>query len=332
MRALRFERFGPPDVLTLRSVPDPVARPGESAVVAVKATSINPSDVKNVAGAMHGTLLPRTPGRDFSGVVIDGPEAWRGVPVWGTGGEIGFTVDGAHAERLLVPLAALVRKPARLSHDDAACVGVNFVTAWLGMVEYGAVQPGEWVAVIGVAGGVGGAAAQIAHAAGARVIGVARTPVPDDAPAAGCLDAFVAAHGAADGPPDGPDIAAEIRAHTGGEGAALVYDTVGGTTMTPVALAAAARRGRVIAVSATTGRTVPIDLIDLYRNETRLIGADSRKLGMTESARILAALTPYFDTGAYRPLPIAQRYALADGAAAYRAVAAGVRGRVVLWP
>ena len=324
MRALRFERFGPPDVLTLRSVPDPVARAGATAVVAVKATSVNPSDVKNVAGAMHGTLLPRTPGRDFSGVVIDGPEAWRGVPVWGTGGEIGFTVDGAHAERLLVPLDALVRKPARLSHDDAACVGVNFVTAWLGMVEYGAVQPGEWVAVIGVGGGVGGAAAQIARAAGARVIGIARAPLPDDTPAAACLDAFV--------PADTPDLAAAIREAADGDGAALVFDTVGGTTTTPVALAAAARRGRVVAVSATTGRTVPLDLIDFYRNETRLIGADSRKLDMVASARILAALVPHFDAGAFRPLPIAQRYALADGAAAYRAVAAGVRGRVVLWP
>jgi NADPH:quinone reductase-like Zn-dependent oxidoreductase len=324
MQALRFDHFGPPDVLRLDSIAAPRAEPGRTAVVAIKATSVNPSDVKNVAGAMKDTLLPRTPGRDFSGVVVDGPDDWLGVPVWGTGGDIGFTLDGAHAELLLLPVAALARKPARLSHDDAACVGVNFVTAWLGAVEYGGVGPDDRVAVIGVGGGVGGAVAQIARHAGARVIGLARTPLDPQTPAASCLHGFIRL--------DEPELEDRLRAMCGGEGPSLIYDTVGGPATTSLALACVARRGRVIAISASSGRAVTFDLIDFYRNETRLIGADSRKLDLVESSRLLTAMAPYFESGAYRPLPIARRYGLADGPAAYRAVAEGVHGRVVLWP
>ncbi|MEV5988848.1 alcohol dehydrogenase catalytic domain-containing protein [Streptomyces sp. NPDC052051] len=78
MRALRFDRFGDPHVLSLTECPDPTAQHG-NAVIAVKAASVNASDVKNVAGRMEGTLLPRIPGRDFSGVVIDGPLTGPGL-------------------------------------------------------------------------------------------------------------------------------------------------------------------------------------------------------------------------------------------------------------
>ncbi len=128
MLALRFDRFGDPDVLTVTELPDPVPAAAE-AVIQVRAASVNPSDVKNVGGAMQGTVLPRVPGRDFAGVVIDGPPDWRGVPVWGTGGDVGFTRDGSHAELMSLPVDALVRMPSRLSFDEASAVGVNFVVA-----------------------------------------------------------------------------------------------------------------------------------------------------------------------------------------------------------
>src|ERR1700722_5477643 len=109
MRALRFFEFGEPSKLSLMDLPDPRAEP-TTAVVRVVAASVNPSDVKNVAGQMEGTVLPRVPGRDFAGVVEDGPSPWIGAEVWGTGGEIGFSADGTHAERIAWPVAALVRK------------------------------------------------------------------------------------------------------------------------------------------------------------------------------------------------------------------------------
>src|SRR6202042_3914537 len=111
MRALRFDVFGTPSVLHLADVADPIASDG-FAVIRVTAASINPSDVKNVAGAMEGTTLPRTPGRDFAGIVERGPASWVGREVFGTGGDLGFTVDGSHAERLVLPGTAPTPKPA----------------------------------------------------------------------------------------------------------------------------------------------------------------------------------------------------------------------------
>jgi hypothetical protein len=125
MRAIRFKAFGDPSVLELAEVAAPTV--GETmALVRVMAASINPSDVKNVAGAMKQTTLPRIPGRDFAGVVEAGPADWIGAAVWGTGGDTGFTRDGTHAEMIAVPVASLRRKPKILSFDQAASVEVNY--------------------------------------------------------------------------------------------------------------------------------------------------------------------------------------------------------------
>ncbi|MGI4984128.1 MAG: alcohol dehydrogenase catalytic domain-containing protein, partial [Janthinobacterium lividum] len=120
MKALRFDRHGAPDVLFTADVPAPVAS-ADTAIVKVLAASINPSDVKNVAGRMTQTTLPRTPGRDYSGIVVDGPAEWLGAEVWGSG-DTGFTQDGSHAALMAVPVASLRRKPATLSHEEAASI------------------------------------------------------------------------------------------------------------------------------------------------------------------------------------------------------------------
>jgi NADPH:quinone reductase-like Zn-dependent oxidoreductase len=97
MRAIRFEAFGDPSVLMAVEAPTPIADE-KTAVVRIMAASINPSDVKNVAGAMSQTTLPRVPGRDFAGVVEAGPSEWISAEVWGRGGDTGFTCNGTHAE------------------------------------------------------------------------------------------------------------------------------------------------------------------------------------------------------------------------------------------
>jgi NADPH:quinone reductase len=323
MRALRFNHFGDPTVLRIMDVPDPVGSPRD-AVIRVEAASVNPSDVKNVAGAMEGTVLPRIPGRDFAGVVTSGPPEWQGVPVWGTGGDIGFTRDGSHAELMSVPAAALVRKPERLSFEEASAVGVNFVVGWLGAVETAQLAAGETIAIFGISGGVGGAVAQIARALGATVIGVGRRPPGPDTPAAAIIDDFITFDPAA-------DVGAEIKQLTRGRGVDVVYDAVGGVT-TPAALASLAHRGRLVIVSAVNTRAVSIDLIDLYHNETRIFGSDSRKLDVVDSARLLQRISPYFESGEFRPLPVAASYPLDEAIAAYQAVADHIAGRVVIHP
>jgi NADPH:quinone reductase len=324
MRALRFDHFGSPDVLRLAEMPDPMTGGGD-AVVAVRSSSVNPSDLKNVAGQFGQTTLPRTPGRDFAGVVVDGPGDWLGVEVWGTGGDVGFTRDGPHAEKLIVPAAALTRKPERLSFEQASAVGVDFIIGWLGVVEAAALAKGETIAVFGVSGGVGGAVAQIAAAVGGQVIGLDRVRPADGTPAASVIKDFVPSGGSPQ------DVGSEIKRLTGGKGADVVYDTVGGVT-TPAALAALARKGRLVVISAVGTQTVEINLVDLYRNETRVFGCNSGNYDVVESGARLKRLAPFFESGQFRPLPTVDRYSLEDGMDAYLAVENHVRGRVVICP
>ena len=251
MRAMRFEAFGDPSVLNLAEVPAPTIDKKAAALVRVMAASINPSDVKNVAGAMKQTTLPRIPGRDFAGVVDAGPAEWIGAEVWGTGGDVGFTRDGTHAELLAVPTAGLRRKPSTLSFDEAASVGVNYMAAWCG-IEAASLKAGEMVLLVGAGGGVGGAAAQIARRLGARVVGADNRMPRPDAPIQAIAEKLIIG---------AKDLPAEVRAATGGKGADVVLDLVGGV-MFPSALKSLALRGRLVEIAATGKREVSFDLVD----------------------------------------------------------------------
>ena len=321
MRALQFTEFGGPEKLQVVTLPDPKPL-GDQAVIRIMAASVNPSDVKNVAGQMEHTILPRVPGRDFSGIVEHGPADWIGAQVWGTGGEIGFTEDGTHAELIAFPVGALVRKPAALNHAEASAIGVNFIIGWLGLVEYGAPTPGETVAIIGIGGGVGGAVAQIAKARGCSVIGVDRQAPAAASPASQIIESFIRST---------DNIADAVRHITGGRGADVVFDTVGGV-MFEAALSTLAQRGRLIEISSTGRRRVEFDLIEFYHHEARIIGADSRKLDAHASADIFRQLAPGFDDGHYKAPIIAEVHPLEQGQHAYSSVQKGTHGRVVITP
>jgi NADPH2:quinone reductase len=320
MQAIRFEAFGDSSVLRVVEVAPPTADE-DTALVRVMAASINPSDAKNVAGAMKQTTLPRIPGRDFAGVVEAGPAEWIGAEVWGTGGDTGFTRDGTHAELIAVPVASLRRKPETLSFDEAASVGVNYMAAWCG-IEAAGLKAGETVLLIGAGGGVGSAAAQIARRLGARVIGADRHVPHPDAPIHVIAETLII---------DAKDLPAEVRAATGGKGADVVFDLVGGV-MFRSAADCLALRGRLVEIAATGQREVTFDLADFYHNESRLFGVDTLKRDLTASAEVLDALTPGFISGDYHAAPIAETCGLGEAQAAYRKVAAGAVGRIVLRP
>src|SRR6185437_8256105 len=120
--------------------------------------------------------FPRTPGRDYAGVVIDGPAGTVGREVFGSSGDLGIRRDGTHATHLAVEADAVVEKPTGISWEEAAGIGVPFVTAMEGFRRGGIPKPGETVLVMGVNGKVGQAAVQIASWQGARAIGVVRKP------------------------------------------------------------------------------------------------------------------------------------------------------------
>ena len=127
MRAVQIEQFGDPSTLQIYGVPQPYPQPGE-VLVQIRAASINPSDVHNVQGTLH-TVLPRIPGRDFAGVVVEGDPALVGMEVWGTGGDLGLTRNGTHAEYIVLPKEAVQPKPKPLTMEQAASIGVTYLTA-----------------------------------------------------------------------------------------------------------------------------------------------------------------------------------------------------------
>jgi NADPH:quinone reductase len=320
MRAVRFEAFGDPSVLKVVEAPAPAVNEG-TALVRVIAASINPSDVKNVAGAMKQTTLPRTPGRDYAGVVEAGPAEWIGAEVWGTGGDAGATRDGTHAELISVPVTSLRRKPDNLSFDQAASVGVNYLAAWCGL-EAAGLRAAETVLLIGAGGGVGGGAAKIARRLGARVIGADNRQPRPDAPVLAIAETMIIG---------AKDLSAEVRAATGGKGADVVFDMVGGI-MFRSAVNSLAFSGRLVEISATGQREVSFDLVDFYHNESRLFGVDTMRRDLTASAKVLEALTPGFAAGDYHSAPIAGMFGLDKVEDAYGKVAAGAAGRIVLRP
>jgi NADPH2:quinone reductase len=293
-----------------------------TAVIAVMAAGINPSDVKNVAGRFDRTTLPRTPGRDYSGVVVDGPGEWKGALVWGSGGDVGFTRDGTHAELLAVPVASLCRKPPTLSHEQAAAMGVSFVTAWCGVVEYGALRAGETLVVTGGRGCVGGAAVQLGARIGARVIAVERSPPPPGVSPGFAAERVFAGDG---------DVASAVRALTGGRGADMVFDTVGGPLF-DASLAMLAPRGRLCVIASVGQPRVMFHLVDFYHNESQLFGVDSLARDLVASGRVLGAVGPGFEDGSLRALPVHSAVPLAEATGAYRRVLEGVQGRILLLP
>lgn len=320
MRVIEFRRFGEPTELEVVERSD--CKPTNStAVVRVVAASINPSDVKNVAGRMEQTTLPRVPGRDYSGVVVEGPEEWIGVEVWGTGGDVGFTRDGTHAQFLSVPRSSLVRKPKCLTHEQAASIGVTFVTAWCAVKEYAKIQPGEIIAVIGSRGGVGRAATQIAKYFGAYVIGVNRL---NGAASRDEIDMEDLILDAAD-----PEVVSLLRILQGGRGADVVLNTAG-TQMFETGLRMLERRGRHVEISAGVERRVSFDLTDFYHNESQLFGVDTLKRDLVDSACILRELSEAFEAGALKPHADIQKFPHERAREAYEHVRRGRGGRAVL--
>ena len=164
MRAVVMHETGGPDVLQLEDVDPP--EPGEGEVlIRVHAASVNPIDWKMRRGG-PGRPLPAVLGIDASGNV----EASR-AEGFGEGDEVFGRASGAYAELATAPAAQIARKPAELSHEQAAAIPVAGMTAWQGLFDHGGLERGQTALIAGAAGGVGHFAVQFAHVAGARVIG-----------------------------------------------------------------------------------------------------------------------------------------------------------------
>lgn len=319
MKAIRIEKFG--DVKNLRPVDLPEPVPGaDEVIVRVRAAAINPSDVKNAEGKMPNTILPRVPGRDFAGTIAAGPVSYIGMDVWGTGGDIGFTRDGTHAERIAIPVEAVIPKPSNLSFEEAAAAGLPFLTAHEGVVQRAKLSAGETLLVTGAQGAVGSAAMQLAAALGCRIISVGRRPV-DEATAG--MAGFLGHVNTSE-----EDLVEAVRRITDGKGVDVVFDAVGGPIFEP-ALQTLSMEGRYAVITSAGERRVSFDLLDFYHHRLTLLGVDSMALGVIQSSKRLKEMSPLFESGRLHPSPVARRGTLAQAAELYEQVGLGKAGKCV---
>ena len=301
---------------------DPPEHNAGEALVRVRSAGVNPSDVKAALGLMPQAVFPRTPGRDYAGVVVEGPSHWIGKEIWGSGGDVGITRDGSHAGWLVLPEAALREKPKRLSFEEAGSIGVPFITAYEGFRRSGLPQAGQTVAVMGANGKVGQAAVQLAAQSGASVIAVQRGDAPSDQRVKGVhyVDASLG------------KVAETIRELSGGKGANIVFNTVGSPYFEAANLAMA--KGATQIFIATIERPVPFDIFTFYRGMHTYVGIDTLALDCIHTNALMQAMHDGFEAGSLQPFQVTPDavFGLDQALRVYKEVLGGAKRRIVFNP
>ena len=319
MKALQFSKTGDLAALQVVDVPTPTPT-ADQVLVQVKAAGLNPSDVKNVLGRFPYTTLPRIPGRDFAGVVVEGPKALIGQKVWGTGKDLGFNRDGSHAEYLTLPASGVAHQPEALSFVQAASMGVPYTTAWDALQRSGVVA-GTRLLVIGANGAVGSATLGLAKVLGAQVLAAVRRPEQARVLREQGYEVIVLEQPEA--------LAGEVNAVFAG-GADVIFDTTG--HWLPAAVPALAVFGRLAIIAAPLDGHVQLPALALYRKGGSLIGVNSLLYSSIECARMLNQFGQYFDDGLLPAPRDLEQVPLVQGLASYAEVNAGASTKVVLIP
>ena len=320
MRAARCEQYGGPGNVVVRDIPSPEVTPGH-VLVDVAAAAVNFPDLLFIANRYQVPApLPFTPGSEFAGRVAAVGEGVTGLAP----GDLvyGSVFTGAMAEQVLVPARAVAPIPAGLSMTEAAAFRVTYLTAYHALVTAGGLRPGQWVVVLGAAGGVGSATVDVAVRLGARVIAAASSP--ERLAVCEKLGAEAGIDYASE------DLKQRIREITG-DGADVVVDPVGDRWAEP-ALRAIRWGGRFVTVGYAGGDIprIPLNVV-LLKNIT-VRGLELRTWTerlAEETANAMEALTQLVAQG-LRPA-VSEVHELDDVAAALQRVFDRVpTGKVVI--
>ena len=299
MRAWQVNGTGEPaDVLHQVEVAVPEPGPGQ-ARIRVTAAGIGLPDVLMCRGTYPMTPpLPFTPGQEATGTVTavgEGVDLAVGTSIMGV--TVFYEGSGSFAEECLVLAESAFAIPPGLSDAEAAGFWIPHLTGWIGLVDRGRIAPGDWLVVLGAAGGSGIAAVQLGRALGARVIAV----VGDAERAAFCRS--LGAEATVDHR-DGP-VAPALRELTGGRGVDLIYDPVGGT-LAEEAAGALARNGRLLTVGFASGEWPSLTTIQLVITNTSLVGVFAGGYSRDELEAIHSSLSGLVADGRLRTAVTAQ--------------------------
>lgn len=321
MKALVAQELSGPAGLVYTDVEDVAAGPG-IVVVDVKAAGVCFPDLLLISGQYQLRLeTPFVPGTEVAGVVRSAPQDSGFEP----GDRVfGPVLLGGYAEQAAIPVDGVLRTPAELDDGQAVSLLVNYVTMYFALRRRAVLHPGETVLVLGSAGGVGTAAIQVAKAMGARVIAVVHRPEAVD---------FVAGLGADEVLPMTPGWSKAVRELTGGRGADVVVDPVGGEPFDE-AVRTLAVEGRLLVIGFAAGGIPTIKVNRLLLRNAGVLGVGWREYLMANPGaqnEYGSGVAQLVEAGLRPPAP--QRFPLADGRAALESLAAGrVYGKVVLEP
>lgn len=293
MRALVVERLAAEYAgCVVKDIPTPEPKAGE-VLVQVKAGAVNFPDLMQTRGEhQHKPEVPFVPGMELAGEIV---ALGGGVTGWAVGDAVAGGARGAFAEYAAVPAAALHRKPASLSFGQAAGYPVAYLTAYVALVRRAQVQPGEWVLVHGAAGGVGLACVDMAKRLGCKVIAASAS---DDKLAIisreYAPDAVVnVSHGFKD----------RVKEITGGRGADVIYDPVGGDVFDE-SVRCIAFDGRILSIGFTSGRLPVLPVNYALIKGFSVMGVRAGEYGRhfpAKGAENVAAIWKMADEGQVKP-------------------------------
>jgi NADPH2:quinone reductase len=316
MKAMILKSFGGPELFELRDVPKPIPQAGQ-VLVRVHATSINPLDYQVRRGDYADLVpLPSITGHDVSGVV---EEVGPGVTAFAPGDEVWYTPQifdgpGSYAEYHVAAESIIGKKPRSLSHLEAASLTLVGGTAWEALAVRAALRVGESILVHGGAGGVGHVAIQLAKAMGAKVFTTVRAANFEFARGMGA-DVLIDY--------EQEDYVAAVMRETNGRGVDVVFDTIGGDTLSrsPDVLA---QLGRVVTIVDTAQ---PQNLIQAWGKN-----ASYHYVFTRQNRGKLDELSALIERGQLRP-HVGAVYSLADIPLAHARLESannGIRGKIAI--
>jgi len=323
MYAVTIERPGGPQVLRWTEVPDPQLRPGH-VLIDVRAAGVNRADVVQRMGHYPPPPgAPPYPGLEVSGEVI---EVSPGAPEWlrPTERVCALLDGGGYAERVVVPFGQVFPVPRPVDVYDAAGLPEAACTVWSNLIDLGRLREGETVLIHGGGSGIGTFAIQLARVVGARVITTARAEKHD---ALKALGAEVTIDYRSE------DFVEVVKEATGGRGADVILDIVGGEYFDRN-VAALARYGRLLIIGLLGGRRAQLDLGRLLTKGATIVSCTLRGRTPEDKARVVDGMVrdfwDHFESGAI--MPVVDRYLpMPQAAEAHRIMESNAHlGKIIL--
>lgn len=320
MKAIRVNSFGPPEVMKLEEVTNPVAGPGQI-VVDVKAAGVNPVDTYIRLGLYRPDLkLPYTPGLDAAGIIVAIGDGVKHRSI-GQRVYVARSLSGTYAEQVLCNESQTHPLPDAITFGQGAAIGVPYGAAYRALFQKASAEAGESVLVHGASGGVGIAAIQLARKAGMMVIGTAGTETGRE---------LVMAHGAhfvlnhRE-----PGYLDKIKELTCGKGVDVILEMLANVNL-DLDLPLLATNGRVVIIG-SRGR-VEIDPRNCMTREATIFGMTLFNTTDKESVSMYAAIVAGLEDGTLCPV-VSREIPLADAAAAHHGVMeTSTLGKIVLLP